>query len=144
MADDNVEILTCAFCKGEGVDPYGVPSDVSVCCVCGGKGHVWVAAPHIVCAHCGGSGSIKTLTCTTCGGKGAVPAWPGDSAVCQYCRGTGDDLSNSGLACLHCRGSGYVTSEPLPLAAVTGSKKRNHSKKAMKTAGGKVHHEYAR
>jgi len=143
MAGDNVEVLTCAFCKGRGVDPYGVPSEFSACCVCGGRGKVWVAAPHIVCAHCAGSGSIKTFTCSACGGKGAVPAWPGNASVCGICHGTGDDASNAGLACLNCRGSGFVSAGVQPFLATAEPKKPKEIKMAMKSPRGKVRHEYA-
>ena len=29
--------LECSFCQGEGIDPFGVLSELSFCPVCGGK-----------------------------------------------------------------------------------------------------------
>ena len=34
------QMITCAFCRGEGTDPFGVMSDRSVCGACGGRGVV--------------------------------------------------------------------------------------------------------
>ena len=66
------EELTCAFCSGRGRDPFDVMSSLSTCCVCGGSGKVLVQSPAVLCAHCQGTGAVKTLTCTTCGGRGSV------------------------------------------------------------------------
>lgn len=98
----------CAFCGGGGVDPFGVMSHLSSCCVCGGSGRVLAPTPHVPCAHCRGTGSIKRLTCTVCGGKGCVlaPAEPG--APCPGCGGSGDDASIWAMACLTCLGRGQV------------------------------------
>jgi DnaJ-class molecular chaperone len=104
----NLVEVTCAFCRGTGLDPFGIMSWLSTCCVCGGKGVVKVAVSHVPCAHCRGSGAVKTFTCTVCGGKGvvALPDIPVD--VCPECRGTGDDASASAMECLKCRGRGFV------------------------------------
>jgi hypothetical protein len=98
----------CAFCRGRGKDPFGIMSSLSTCCVCGGSGTVKVPLPSIPCAHCQGTGAIKTLTCTVCSGKGAVfrPASP--MLRCPVCRGTGDDSSAPAMACLECRGRGFI------------------------------------
>jgi DnaJ-class molecular chaperone len=100
--------VPCAFCGGSGLDPFGIMSWLSKCCVCGGEGVVKVFAPYVPCAHCRGSGAVKTLTCTVCGGKGVVtlPDVPVD--VCPECRGTGDDASASAMDCLKCHGRGFV------------------------------------
>ena len=105
------EEKVCAFCHGSGVDPFDVMSSLSTCCVCGGVGKVSVPSPAIPCAHCRGSGAVKTLTCTVCGGKGSVamPALP--ILICPVCHGTGDDRSASAMACLRCRGRGCVSGE---------------------------------
>jgi DnaJ-class molecular chaperone len=100
--------VRCAFCGGQGTDPFGIMSWLSTCCVCGGRGVVRVRVPHRPCNHCRGSGAIKTFTCTVCGGKGLVPAPVGPSARCPECRGTGDDAGAPALACLACRGQGWV------------------------------------
>lgn len=100
--------LACAFCGGRGRDPFDVMSRLATCCVCGGSGKVRVGAPAARCAHCRGTGAVKTLTCTTCGGKGsiALPTMP--IVRCPMCRGTGDDASAPAMACLMCRGSGWI------------------------------------
>ena len=101
--------VNCAFCRGKGKDPFEVMSALSICCVCGGNGKVRVDAPRAACAHCRGTGAVKTLTCTTCGGKGAIalPALP--TVSCPVCHGTGDEASAPALACLKCRGRGWIT-----------------------------------
>ena len=99
----------CAFCRGKGTDPFDVMSTLSTCCVCGGTRKVRVRSPAIACAHCRGTGAIKTLTCTTCGGKGSVPRPALPIIVCPVCHGTGDDATAPAMACLKCRGRGCVT-----------------------------------
>jgi len=99
--------VTCSFCGGKGKDPFGIMSWLSTCCVCGGRGVVQVPALHGRCAHCRGTGAVKTFTCTVCRGTGFVPLIPGPRQACPECRGTGDDAS-SALACLTCRGRGWV------------------------------------
>jgi DnaJ-class molecular chaperone len=107
MLTDITEI-TCSFCGGAGRDPFGIMSWLSTCSVCGGRGKVFIERPYIRCAHCQGSGAVKTFVCTTCGGKGfvTVPQYP--TVVCPECRGTGDDASAPAMACLKCRGRGFI------------------------------------
>jgi len=102
------EELTCAFCGGRGRDPFDIMSSFSTCCVCGGSGKVLVKAPAVACAHCRGTGAVKTLTCTTCGGRGSVhlPSLP--TVSCSLCKGSGDDASAPAMACLTCRGTGWM------------------------------------
>jgi DnaJ-class molecular chaperone len=99
--------LPCSFCRGQGKDPFGIMSWLSTCCVCGGRGVVQVPASHRRCAHCRGTGAIKTFTCTVCRGTGYVPLIPGPLQKCPECRGSGDDAV-SALACMTCRGRGWV------------------------------------
>jgi len=106
-----MEEVTCSFCGGKGKDPFGVMSFLSGCSVCGGTGVVEVEAPYIPCAHCEGTGAIKRLTCTACRGTGFVPAAGGPTVVCPECEGTGDDASAPAMACLKCRGRGWVSPE---------------------------------
>jgi len=113
-----LEEVACAFCRGMGRDPFDIMSSLSTCCVCGGRGTVMVPAPHARCAHCRGTGAIKTLTCTVCGGKGAVPVLDGPRMDCAECGGSGDDGSAHAMACLRCRGRGS-----LPHAPVQGTSK---------------------
>jgi len=99
---------TCAFCRGRGNDPFGIMSHLSTCCVCGGRGIVTTSSPYSRCAHCSGTGAIKTLTCTACMGKGVLPIVDNDTHKCPTCHGSGDDPSASAMYCLQCRGKGYV------------------------------------
>jgi DnaJ-class molecular chaperone len=102
--------VTCSFCSGKGKDPFGIMSWLSNCCVCSGRGVVKVPASHRRCAHCRGTGAVKTFTCTVCRGTGFVYAGPGPYRDCPECLGTGDEASSS-LACLSCRGHGCVSLE---------------------------------
>lgn len=104
----NLIEIPCAFCGGTGRDPFGIMSWLSACCVCLGREVVQVQAPYARCAHCQGSGAIKTFTCTVCGGKGSVPLPAGPIVMCPNCKGTGDDASVSSMACLKCRGRGWI------------------------------------
>jgi DnaJ-class molecular chaperone len=101
--------VTCSFCAGTGGDPFGIMSWISTCCVCGGKGSVFIRSPHARCAHCRGTGAVKTFTCTSCMGKGVVPLPQSPVSACPECGGSGDDGSAPGMACLRCRGRGFVT-----------------------------------
>jgi len=103
--------VSCAFCHGSARDPFGIMSWLSTCCVCKGRGMVQVQAPYARCAHCGGTGAIKRLTCTGCGGKGLVPLPAGPTVVCPKCLGTGDDASAPAMPCLKCRGRGWLPVE---------------------------------
>ncbi|MBM4295377.1 MAG: hypothetical protein FJ126_10835 [Deltaproteobacteria bacterium] len=104
----NMVEVTCSFCRGTGKDPFGIMSWLSNCCVCGGRGMVQAPALNRRCAHCRGTGAVKTFTCTVCRGTGYVPVIPGPLLPCPECRGTGDDAS-SALACITCRGRGWVS-----------------------------------
>jgi DnaJ-class molecular chaperone len=101
------EKITCAFCHGEGTDPFGVMSDRSVCGACGGQGVVSVPVPHVRCAYCDGTGSYKTFRCLVCLGTGVVKAPAGPTRTCPSCEGLASERS-SGLVCLTCRGRGVV------------------------------------
>ena len=70
------KMITCAFCKGKGIDPFGIPSKLSNCQVCWGKGKVAIAdIPHETCGACQGTGIFEyhRLPCSVCKGKGVVP-----------------------------------------------------------------------
>lgn len=101
-------VVPCAFCHGAGKDPFGIMSALSACCVCLGRGRVTVKAPYEKCAHCNGTGAIKTFTCTVCRGKGVLPALEGPTEECPECRGSGDDASAPAMDCLKCRGRGKI------------------------------------
>jgi len=100
--------VSCAFCHGIGTDPFGIMSWLSTCCVCKGRGIVQVQAPYARCAHCGGTGAIKRLTCTACGGKGRVPLPACPTVVCPLCQGTGNDRSEWAIPCPKCRGCAWL------------------------------------
>lgn len=38
-------VVPCAFCEGQGRDPFGIMSRLSTCYVCGGKTVLWVKKP---------------------------------------------------------------------------------------------------
>ena len=103
-----LETVVCAFCQGAGTDPFDIMSSRSTCCVCGGRGTVSVPTPHVGCAHCRGTGAVKTLTCTVCGGKGLLGVSGEATVACPDCRGSGDDSSAPAMACLGCHGRGCV------------------------------------
>ncbi|MDP2930626.1 MAG: hypothetical protein Q8N56_03420 [bacterium] len=67
-------LVVCAFCRGIGLDRFGVPSKLSKCQTCQGRGKVYVPEPHEKCASCLGTGVYRhhRLTCSVCGGKGRV------------------------------------------------------------------------
>ena len=64
--------VVCAFCHGEGVDPFCPPSVPSVCYACDGSGHQSVSAPYETCDSCHGLGLWKTHPCLACHGAGVV------------------------------------------------------------------------
>ncbi len=67
-------LVKCAFCRGTGLDRFGVPSKLSQCQTCKGRGKVYVPEPHEKCASCLGTGVFRhhRLTCFVCGGRGRV------------------------------------------------------------------------
>ena len=101
--------VTCAFCDGKGLDPFGLLSPHSKCQVCSGKGKVNVKGPTIECAFCGGTGVFpgKRVTCYVCRGKGVV-AKPKFGKVCPECDGTGMAAEPPGLPCITCGGKGQI------------------------------------
>lgn len=70
----NFKKITCAFCKGKGRDPFEVPSKLSNCQVCIGRGVVQVVEPVEICPACAGTGIYKhhRLLCAVCKGKGQL------------------------------------------------------------------------
>ncbi|MFQ5875561.1 MAG: hypothetical protein ACE5JL_17430 [Dehalococcoidia bacterium] len=103
--------VRCAFCRGKGKDPFGVMSDLSTCCVCGGKGTVACVEPYVACRACSGTGvePFTRLTCLGCKGKG-VMAVAHPSETCPLCKGAG--LRTSHLYCLRCHGAGVISLVP--------------------------------
>lgn len=109
MAISQASSVTCAYCKGAGIDPFGIPSVRSKCQVCGGRGKVNVEKPTIKCAFCGGSGIYpdKRITCTVCMGKGVVKAVK-NPKTCPDCEGSGKSKATPGLYCTKCKGKGVI------------------------------------
>lgn len=99
--------VICAFCRGQGTDPYGIMSWQSICTVCHGKGTVRVMSPHASCRYCGGSGRHKTFSCPVCRGAGVVLMIQGTTQPCPACQGRSYEIS-SGQPCLKCRGYGVI------------------------------------
>jgi DnaJ-class molecular chaperone len=105
------KVITCAFCEGSGKDPFGIPSELSLCQVCGGRGSVTIREPWVTCAFCGGRGVHRDqrLTCTCCGGKGVISVRE-PREKCPRCQGTGAEPPNLDyLPCVLCKGAGVIT-----------------------------------
>jgi len=101
--------VTCAFCGGKGLDPFGIPSYRSKCQVCSGKGNVEAKEHSIECAFCGGTGVFpgRRVTCYVCGGKGVVTK-PKLGKVCPECDGKGKARQLPDLPCVTCKGKGQI------------------------------------
>ena len=98
-----VDSVTCAYCRGSGVDPkYG---NASRCSVCGATGKVTVTPPVVTCLKCSGSGREGgDLTCLACRGIGVVSVRK-EATTCAKCLGTGED---GVFHCSPCKGQGLV------------------------------------
>lgn len=106
--------IACAFCCGQGRDPFGIMSPLSTCPVCGGTGECTLLLPVATCAYCKSTGihPHTRLTCTSCGGAGAVHIAP-QTETCPACKGSGRASDyrwpDSPLSCNVCRGIGVVS-----------------------------------
>jgi DnaJ-class molecular chaperone len=101
--------VRCAFCRGEGKDPFGIMSRLSTCYVCGGRAGVWVNKPSTACPVCRGTGVSPTgarNACAACRGVGAVHLRE-PSQTCTTCGGTGW-CQPVRLYCHVCMGQGTV------------------------------------
>ncbi|MEK9179611.1 MAG: hypothetical protein AAB893_04050 [Patescibacteria group bacterium] len=85
-------VIQCAYCKGTGLDRFGVPSKLSTCQACNGRKEVCVSHIHETCLGCAGTGVYPhhRLTCSVCGGKGVVRKLQGKK------RGEGCTTENAG------------------------------------------------
>ncbi len=65
-------LITCAFCRGRGVDPFGIPSKLSRCQICNGRKKNSIIEPFEECPACSGTGVYKhhRLPCAVCKGRG--------------------------------------------------------------------------
>ena len=99
----------CAFCHGNGTDPFELLSKYSACQVCGGRGKVSIPEPAIKCVFCNGTGIHRDqrLTCTVCGGKGLLGVKE-PVETCPECKGKAV-VAGDYLPCLKCRGKGVIT-----------------------------------
>lgn len=106
---NKMAVIACAFCKGKGLDPFGLLSTHSKCQVCSGTGKVKVKGPTIECAFCGGTGVFDSqrITCSVCRGKG-VNTKPKLGKSCPECGGTGKAKEPPGLPCITCGGKGQT------------------------------------
>ena len=98
-----VDSVSCAYCRGSGVDPkFG---NTSKCSVCGATGRTQVKPPVITCLKCRGIGRESgNLTCLACRGTGVVSVRE-DATTCPKCRGTGRD---GVFYCAPCKGQGIA------------------------------------
>ena len=105
--------VICAFCSGEGRDPFDIMSPLATCQVCGGTALHTLRQPMASCPFCRGTGVHpgSRLTCTTCGGVGAVEILD-DAVTCSCCGGSGRAADaiwpDSPLSCTCCGGKGVV------------------------------------
>jgi RecJ-like exonuclease len=95
--------VTCAFCRGRGVDPFGIPSKFSMCQICMGRKKNFILEPFEECPACVGTGIYKhhRLTCAVCKGKGQLHHIPGHDR--RYgCRPENKEMldAETGLPCL--------------------------------------------
>jgi len=104
-----IEKIRCSFCRGKGLDPFGLLAPGSKCQVCNGLGDLYVLKPYIKCAYCKGTGVEPYIrnTCLSCKGRGVISQHKGDYLLCGTCHGCGMD-HETGLTCLSCKGCGVV------------------------------------
>lgn len=100
--------ITCAFCKGRGVDPFGIFSKLSICPACQGRKKVAVTNPYEKCLACKGKGVFiaHRLRCEVCDGRGVVSRMS-TKKRCGKCAGGGTD-AQTGLPCATCYDLGMV------------------------------------
>ncbi len=101
-ASESDSLVKCAFCRGTGLDRFGVPSKLSQCQVCKGRGKVYVPEPNEKCLSCLGTGVFRhhRLTCSVCGGKGRVRKLNRDRG--EGCEKENEEALdvNTGLPCI--------------------------------------------
>lgn len=104
----NYKRFPCAFCKGKGKDPFGIPSKLSDCQVCLGRGMVQSVEPLATCPYCKGGGVFfnHRMPCAVCKGKGKVTKIKG-AERCAKCTGDGRE-QGSDLPCSSCYGLGAI------------------------------------
>lgn len=110
MEQKEQQLIKCAFCRGTGFDRFEVPSKLSRCQTCKGRGKVYVPEPHEKCPSCLGTGVYchHRLTCSVCGGKGRVRKL--NRARDGGCEKENEEALNieTGLPCINAYGLGEV------------------------------------
>ena len=105
-------LVACAFCRGRGVDPFGVPSKLSQCQVCKGRKNNFIIEPYQKCLACAGSGVFKhhRLPCSVCGGRGYLHRIPGKDRTfgCKPEDNKGMLDIETGLPCLSAYDLGFI------------------------------------
>jgi RecJ-like exonuclease len=123
ISDHQTTVVICAFCGGQGRDPFGLLSPMAACQVCGSKGKHTLLLPITACAYCRGTGvhPHSRLTCTSCRGVGKVHVLA-SAVTCPSCFATGranaSFWSGNPLSCGYCRGKGMVSKEQAALFEV--------------------------
>ena len=110
---DDFGRVRCAFCRGQGKDPFGIIFKGSVCAVCCGSGEHHILKPHFRCAYCKGSGvEFGTRnSCLSCHGRGRVSLHSkGPFIRCPSCNGAGMEQETK-LVCHGCHGVGLLVDE---------------------------------
>ena len=96
-------LINCAYCRGKGVDPFGIPSKLSRCQVCQGRGRNVVPKQSERCVACLGTGVYKhhRLPCAVCKGKGQV-RYIASKDRRQSCTPENDEMLDldTGLPCI--------------------------------------------
>jgi len=103
--------IDCRFCKGKGIDPFGIMSKLATCTICGGKKKIIVFEPYVDCKFCKGCGVYPTsrLSCTACSGKGVISVRNKNEKVCRFCSNSGiSSPRGAGFWCFYCHGTGLV------------------------------------
>lgn len=108
---NNRSSVACAFCRGNGVDPFGVPSKLSKCQVCGGRKKNFVLEPFEECPVCLGSGVYKhhRLPCAVCKGRGQLHKISGKDRT-YGCAPENEEMLDieTGLPCLSAYDLGLI------------------------------------
>jgi len=98
--------IKCVYCKGKGIDPFNLLSDISKCQVCNGLSSVEIDAPFRICVFCSGTATNPLgarVPCIVCKGKVIIQLLA--NYFVQKCIGTG--RAKDGLPCTTCKGTAY-------------------------------------
>ncbi len=105
-----VHQFPCSYCKGRGVDPFGVMSVMSRCTACGGMGSCNILGSFRQCAFCRGTGVSPRSArnpCLACHGRGRSLVME-PTTVCPGCMGNGA-TKNRVWYCSDCHGLGSIS-----------------------------------